>query len=324
MFEAGNGPICCTTRFANGKRGEVHLDVAAPILETTAGPCPAFEVIEPTRQTSPFVFCSPHSGRAYPSSFLAQSRLGPSAIRRSEDLFVDQLFDFVPALGAPMLVARFPRAYLDVNREPYELDPAMFAGALPAQANSASVRVAGGLGTIPRIVAEREEIYAGRIPVAEAMARIETIYMPFHAALEGLIERTRRTFGFAILMDCHSMPSSVRPVPGGLKADIVVGDRFGTSSAHPYVAMAINRLTALGLDVTRNKPYAGGYITERYGRPRAGLHAIQIEINRALYADERNFVPHAAFGHFRRVMWEFVSCFTGEVEAGLQRPAAAE
>lgn len=300
------------------------MDVAAPSLETAAGSCPAFEVIEPTRQTSPFVFCSPHSGRAYPSSFLAQSRLGPSAIRRSEDLFVDQLFDFVPALGAPLLVARFPRAYLDVNREPYELDPAMFSGPLPDRANSASVRVAGGLGTIPRIVAEREEIYAGRIPVAEALSRIDTIYMPFHETLERLVETTRRAFGVAILIDCHSMPSSVRPMPGGPKADIVVGDRFGTSAAHHYVAMAVQRLTALGLDVTRNKPYAGGYITERYGRPRGGVHAIQLEINRALYADERNFVPHAAFGHFRRILWEFASCFAAEVESELQRPAAAE
>ncbi|WP_244631198.1 N-formylglutamate amidohydrolase [Aureimonas sp. ME7] len=300
------------------------MAAGAPSLQTAAGPCPAFEVFEPARQTTPFVFCSPHSGRAYPAPFLAQTRLSSSAIRRSEDLFVDQLFDFVPALGAPMLVARFPRAYLDVNREPYELDPAMFEGALPPRVNSASMRVAGGLGTIPRIVAEREEIYAGKLPAAEALERIEGIYMPFHETLEALIETTRRRFGLAILIDCHSMPSSVRPLPGGPKADIVVGDRFGTSASHHYVSMVTHRLAALGLDVTRNKPYAGGFITERYGRPRSGVHAIQLEINRALYADERNFLPHQAFGDFRRVLWEFVACFSAEVEAELQRPAAAE
>ncbi|WP_082640297.1 MULTISPECIES: N-formylglutamate amidohydrolase [unclassified Aureimonas] len=299
------------------------MQTAIPTLETAAGPCPAFEIVEPGEQTLPFVFCSPHSGRAYPKDFLEQTRLGPDAIRRSEDLFVDQLFDFVPALGAPILQARFPRAYLDVNREPYELDPGMFAGPLPDFANSASVRVAGGLGTIPRIVAEREDIYNGKLPLTEIERRIEAIYFPFHEALEALIERTRRRFGFAILLDCHSMPSSVRLMPGGRRADMVVGDRFGTSALHAYVVMVTQRLSALGYEVTRNKPYAGGFITERYGRPRRGVHAIQIEINRALYADEVGFLPHDGFALLRRDLWSLVTCFAGEVEAGWQGDLAA-
>jgi len=298
---------------------------AATPLDTAAGPVPAFEVIEPADQSLPLVFCSPHSGRAYPQGFLADTRLSPDAVRRSEDLFVDQLFDFVPALGAPLIAARFPRAYLDVNREPYELDPAMFSAPLPPEVNSASVRVAGGLGTIPRIVAEREEIYARKLDPAEAKLRIEGLYFPFHAALEALLERTLARFGLAILLDCHSMPSSVRTVPGGRRADLVVGDRFGSSAAPRYVSMVTQRLTALGWDVTRNKPYAGGFITERYGRPAQGVHAIQIEINRGLYADERRLVPSPAFDSFRRSLFEFVSLFAAELETETGgRPLAAE
>ena len=203
----------------------------APTIETAAGPCPAFEIFEPIRQTTPLVFCSPHSGRAYPRTLLAATRLKGAAIRRSEDLFVDQLFDFAPSLGAPLIAARFPRAYLDVNREPYELDPAMFAEVLPHYVNSASARVAGGLGTIPRIVAERQEIYTGKLDRTEALNRIETIYRPFHQALADLIERTLALFGIAILIDCHSMPSTIRTVPGGRRPDIVLGDRFGTSAS---------------------------------------------------------------------------------------------
>ncbi|WP_427023821.1 N-formylglutamate amidohydrolase [Aureimonas ureilytica] len=299
------------------------MQTAIPSFETAAGACPAFEIVEPTDQTLPFVFCSPHSGRAYPSRFIAQSRLGPDAIRRSEDLFVDQLFDFVPALGAPFLLARFPRAYLDVNREPYELDPGMFDGPLPDFVNATSVRVAGGLGTIPRIVAEREEIYGAKLPLTEIMDRVDAIYFPFHEALEALIERTRRRFGFAILVDCHSMPSSVRLLPGGRRADMVVGDRFGTSALHAYVVMVTQRLGAMGYEVTRNKPYAGGFITERYGRPRRGVHAIQIEINRALYADEAAFLPHDGFGALRRDLWSLVTCFADEVETGWRGEMAA-
>jgi N-formylglutamate amidohydrolase len=300
------------------------LSVAIPTYETAAGPCPAFEVFAPDRQSLPFVFCSPHSGRAYPKSFLSMTRLGSDAIRRSEDLFVDQLFDYVPSLGAPLLAARFPRAFLDVNREPYELDPSMFSGELVERVNSSSVRVAGGLGTIPRIVAEREEIYSEKLPPSEVAERIDRYYFPFHATLENLLEETRRMFGFAILVDCHSMPSSVRTHPSGRRADIIIGDRFGTSIAHRYVLMAMHRLSALGWDVARNKPYAGGYITERYGRPRQGFHAVQLEISRGLYADEANFVPHAGFESLRSSLWDFVSCFTAEVEAELDRPQAAE
>lgn len=296
----------------------------APILETLAGPRPAFEVFEPQRQTTPLVFSSPHSGRAYPLSLMEATRLKGAAIRRSEDLFVDRLFDFAPALGAPLVVAHFPRAYVDVNREPYELDPRMFDKELPTYANTGSARVAGGLGTIPRIVAERQEIYPGRIDRDEALARIETIYHPFHAALGELLRRTVSAFGIAVLVDCHSMPSTVRALPGRRRPDIVLGDRFGTSAAPRIVAMAMERLSALGWEVARNKPYAGGYITEKYGRPRAGIHVIQLELNRSLYADEESLLPHPAFDEVRELLRTFASFFSAEIDAELDRPAAAE
>ncbi|GGE01225.1 N-formylglutamate amidohydrolase [Aureimonas endophytica] len=293
-------------------------------LQTPTGPMPAFETRAPAFQTIPFVFCSPHSGRAYPESLLAASRLSASDIRRSEDLFVDHLFDFVPAIGAPFLVAHFPRAYLDVNREPYELDPRMFREPLPPFVNSSSVRVAGGLGTIPRIVAEREEIYAEKLALAEGLERIERIYKPFHRSLESLIRLTRERFGTAIVIDCHSMPGSVRAMPGGRRPDFVVGDRFGTSASGVVVAQAIGALAALGYDVMRNKPYAGGYITERYGRPEAGIHVVQIEVNRYLYADEKRFEPNRNFLALRDDLMRFAVTLAAAVDGEFNQRAAAE
>lgn len=245
-----------------------------------------FEVREPEDQSIPFVLNSPHSGRRYPPSFLAQSRLDGLAIRRSEDHYVDELFLSAAGLGAPLLMAHFPRAFLDVNREPYELDPRMFDGTLPPYANISSIRVAGGLGTIPRLVAENMEIYHRRFPVAEALERIETIYKPYHACLRRLIARTHVQFGFAVLVDCHSMPGNVRVSGAQHRPDFIIGDRYGTSASADLSRTAVNILEELGYTVARNKPYAGGFITEHYGRPARGLHALQIEINRSLYIDE--------------------------------------
>ena len=293
-------------------------------IRTRSGSVPAFELAEPVEATVPLVFCSPHSGRDYPVDFVEASRLGDESVRRSEDLFVDRLFDFVPALGAPLLTARFPRAYLDVNREPYELDPGMFSEPLPHFVNAGSMRVAGGLGTIPRIVAENEEIYRQKLTLADGFGRIETIYKPFHQTLEQLLDRTRDRFGTVLLVDCHSMPSSVRALPGGRRPDIVLGDRFGTSAAARLVSLAASRLAALGFDVARNKPYAGGFITERYGRPPTGFHALQIEINRGLYADEGAFRPLPGFARVRARLEAAFAQLADDVATEYDRPAAAE
>ena len=295
-----------------------------PTIETDTGPVPAFELIEPATLSIPFLFCSPHSGRDYPAEFIAATRLTGQAIRRSEDLFVDDLFDFVPGHGAPLLTARFPRAFLDVNREPYELDARMFDEALPPFANAASIRVAGGLGTIPRIVAENQEIYRARLSLREGLDRIEKIYKPFHATLRRTLDAVRSRFGMAILVDCHSMPSSVRALPGGRRADIVVGDRFGTSAGGRLVEIACDRIAGLGYDIARNKPYAGGYITETYGKPAIGFHAIQIEINRGLYSDEKRFRRLDGFDRFRQGLACFVDGFAADVAAEYTQQAAAE
>ena len=253
---------------------------------------------------SPLVLSSPHSGAVYPARFLAASRLSPSALRRSEDAFVDELFAGALAHGAPMLKALFPRAYVDVNREPYELDPRMFGAALPSFANTGSIRVAGGLGTIPRSVGEGQDIYRAPLDVEEAMARIEGLYKPYHRTLRELLARARNACGLAVLLDCHSMPSATPALSGSDKsrADVVIGDRYGTSCDSVYVECVEATLRGLGYKVLCNKPYAGGYITEYFGAASQSCEAMQIEINRGLYMDERTLTKKPAFDLVARDM----------------------
>jgi N-formylglutamate deformylase len=257
---------------------------------------PPFEILEPAETQGPVVFNSPHSGSIYPPAFLSAARLDLTQLRRSEDSFVDQLFTGVVLRGFPLMRAHFPRCYVDVNREPYELDPRMFDGRLPSFANTRSMRVAGGLGTVARVVGDAQEIYHQRIPVDDALRRIEGLYKPYHRALRRLVTRVHRDFGTAILVDCHSMPSVAGSRDERPRADIVLGDRYGTSCVAGVTDVIETTLHDLGYLVSRNKPYAGGFITEHYGNPPAGLHAIQLEINRALYMDERKFEPIASFG----------------------------
>jgi N-formylglutamate deformylase len=257
---------------------------------------PPFEILEPAETQGPVVFNSPHSGSVYPRAFLSAARLDHEQLRRSEDSFVDELFTGVVRRGFPLMRAHFPRCYVDVNREPYELDPRMFDGRLPSFANTRSMRVAGGLGTVARVVGDAQEIYPQRIPVDDALRRIEGLYKPYHRALRRLVTRVHRDFGTAILVDCHSMPSLAGSRDERPRADIVLGDRYGTSCVAGVTDLVETTLHDLGYSVSRNKPYAGGFITEHYGNPPAGLHAIQLEINRALYMDERQFQPIASFG----------------------------
>jgi N-formylglutamate amidohydrolase len=286
-------------------------------MDFTAGDLEHFEVREPARQTIPFVYNSPHSGRCYPESFLADSNLDSMAIRRSADHYVDDLFADAPELGAPLLAAHFPRAYLDVNREPFELDPRMFDGPLPPYANIGSMRVAGGLGTIPRIVAENMDIYRRKLSVEEGLSRIEAIYKPYHACLRRLIAATHARFGIGVLIDCHSMPGNIRLSGSNVKPDFIIGDRYGTSASAELSRAALSFLSEMGFAAVRNKPYAGGFITEHYGRPVRGLHALQIEINRGLYVDEATLAKRpefdaiaAALSLFMRQMADFVADFS--------------
>ncbi|MCA9218753.1 MAG: N-formylglutamate amidohydrolase, partial [Planctomycetales bacterium] len=256
----------------------------------------------PVKQTSPLVFSSPHSGSYYPRDFVAQSSLELATLRKSEDSYVDELFGDATGIGAPLLRALYPRAYLDVNREPYELDPEMFDGPLPAYVNTSSARVAAGLGTVARIVATRREIYRSKLSFNEVEQRLATFYRPYHQTLRGLVARTRDRFGFCVLVDCHSMPSSGLPLDGdGAPAgiDFVLGDRNGLS-CHPLITEAVElTLTAMGYRVLRNNPYSGGFTTQHYGDPANGFHSIQIEINRALYMDEATLHRRASFQNLR-------------------------
>ena len=256
---------------------------------------PPFEILEPAQCRGPVVFNSPHSGRVYPTSFLNASRLELPVLRRSEDSFVDELAAGVVRRGHPLMRAHFPRCFVDVNREPYELDPRMFDGRLPSFANTRSMRVAGGLGTIARVVGDAQEIYQDRLPVAEALRRIEVLYKPYHRALRRLMTRIHRQFGAAVLVDCHSMPSTVSGRDERPRADVVVGDRYGTSCIGILSETVEQVFRGFGYNVSRNKPYAGGFITEHYGNPAAGLHAVQIEVNRALYMDERRYERTPSF-----------------------------
>ncbi|MGX9965773.1 N-formylglutamate amidohydrolase [Roseomonas sp. F4] len=256
-----------------------------PLPATTLPPDPPpFQVARPSRQSVPLVFCSPHSGSHYSAAFLADSRLDPRALRRSEDCFVDELFAAAPTYGAPLLTATFPRVFCDANREPWELDPGMFDGPLPAWVNSASPRVGAGLGTIARVVASGEPVYRHKLAFTEAEARVRQYWQPYHTALAELIAETRAAFGFCLLIDCHSMPA--HPAHGSNPSDFVLGDAHGTACAPRATRLVEETLGGLGYRVRRNDPYAGGYITRHYGRPREGVHALQIEIARSLYMNE--------------------------------------
>src|SRR4030081_2323271 len=257
---------------------------------------PPFEILEPAETQGPVVFNSPHSGSIYPPAFLSAARLDLAQLRRSEDSFVDELFPGVVRRGFPLFRSHFPRCYVDVNREPYELDPRMFDGRLPSFANTRSMRVAGGLGTVARVVGDAQEIYDQRISVDDALRRIENLYKPYHRSLRRLFTRVHREFGAAMLIDCHSMPSSTGPKDERPRADVVLGDRYGTSCVAVVSEGIGTTLRQQGHAVSRNKPYAGGFITEHYGNPAAGLHAIQLEFNRALYMNERRFEHSAGFG----------------------------
>ncbi|GAB3131797.1 N-formylglutamate amidohydrolase [Novispirillum itersonii subsp. nipponicum] len=253
-----------------------------------------FILEQPHRQTLPLVVTSPHSGDYYPQAFLASSHLDPLSIRRSEDCYVHELASDIVALGAPLLRAVYPRAYLDLNREPWELDPEMFDSPLPPGINTQSPRVASGLGTIARVVGNGNTIYRGKLSFEDAEARVHTLYYPYHQTLRQLIDETQRQFGYCVVVDCHSMPSAT--VPAGPPATgFVLGDCYGVSCHRSLSDAARAALERGGWRVMRNTPYAGGFITRHYGQPESRVHALQIEINRSLYMDEATYGQRRGF-----------------------------
>jgi len=282
------------------------------------------EVIAPEAQTMPLVLASPHSGQDYPDELVRASRLDSLNLRRSEDSFVDEIFDVAPALGAPLLRALFPRAFVDPNREPFELDPAMFADRLPDYVNSRSPRVAAGLGTVARVVGNGASIYRRKLTTEEAQNRLRRCYWPYHRALRELVDQTRQRFGFCILVDCHSMPSGVpeeRPGRGHLRrrgaeamggmvspsVQFVIGDCHGSACAPAITDRLENALAEFNYYVTRNSPYAGGFVTRHYGNPGQGVHAVQIEVNRCIYMDEQRFERGADLPLLRNQMGQVIS-----------------
>ncbi len=283
----------------------------------------AYHLIRPDARRTSVVFASPHSGRDYPESLVRHSVLNELELRSSEDAFVDKLFETAPRFGAPFLRAGGPRAYVDLNRAPDELDPALIEGVRRSAHNP---RIASGLGVVPRVVANGRAIYRGKLRLDEAHARISGYWRPYHDALQTLLDQSHNTFGEAILIDCHSMPhealENVGP-PGAQRPDVVLGDRFGAAAAADVVERVEAAFSSAGFKVARNMPFAGAYIAQHYGRPSRRQHCVQIEIDRALYMDEARVMPHAGFDGFRAAL-ESVIAEIADIGRPREMPVAAE
>lgn len=256
----------------------------------------------PDVRSTSVVFASPHSGRKYPRTFLRRAVLDEVQVRSSEDAFVDDLFASAVDHGAPLLVAQSPRAYIDLNRGADELDPAVIEG---VRRHSHNPRIASGLGVIPRVVSNGRAIYDGKLSLADAHDRIASVWHPYHDTLQTLMDEAHKTYGEAILIDCHSMPNEaldgVGP-SGGARPDVVLGDRFGAAAASPVVEQIEAAFGSAGFKVARNMPFAGAYICQTYGRPSRHHHAVQVEINRALYMDETTITPNSNYEAFRATL----------------------
>jgi len=271
----------------------------------------AYHLERPSARTTSVVFASPHSGREYSKAFLGMAVLNEHEIRSSEDAYVDDLFEAAPKYGAPLLTARAPRAFLDLNRAPEELDQAVIEGVRRVSQNP---RVVSGLGVIPRVVANGRAIYRGKISLDEAHRRITYYWRPYHDMLQTLLDEAQNDFGEAILVDCHSMPhealENVGP-PGAARPEIVLGDRFGASASGDIVERLEAAFASAGLRVARNMPFAGAHIVQNYGRPTRGQHAVQVEIDRALYMNELTLQPNADFAAFKDLITTIIADVAG-------------
>ena len=282
----------------------------------------AYLLRQPEARTTSVVFASPHSGRIYQPAFMQQVILDQHEIRSSEDAFVDDLFGSAVKHGAPLLMAQSPRAYVDLNRGAEELDPAVIEGIRRVSHNS---RISSGLGIIPRVVSNGRAIYRGKISLEEAHDRIDQVWRPYHDALQTVLDEAHREFGEAILIDCHSMPHEALEnicAPGASRPDIVLGDRFGAAAASSVMERVEAAFASAGFKVARNMPFAGAYICQNYGRPSRRYHALQIEIDRSIYMDEKTITPNANYGAFKAVLDGIIAELAGIGRIGSQRLAA--
>ncbi|KEJ90351.1 N-formylglutamate amidohydrolase [Sulfitobacter donghicola] len=269
-------------------------------------PAAAFDVLLPNTPASCVVFASPHSGRDYAWSFMRKTVLNEHAIRSSEDAFVDQLFDCAPNYGAAFIKAGAPRSFVDLNRARDELDPALIEGVRRVGHNP---RIASGLGVIPRVVANGRAIYRGKMPLNEAQERIAKYWEPYHERLQALLTAAQNRHGQTVLIDCHSMPHEAMDGvarSGIRRPDVVLGDRFGAAASGEVVDRIEAAFVEAGFVVTRNAPFAGAYITQAYGKPAKGQHAVQVEIDRSLYMNEQLIRPNGDFEAVRAALQNVV------------------
>jgi N-formylglutamate deformylase len=246
----------------------------------------SYKLEDPVVLKSGIVIASPHSGRNYSCSVKEKSILDPTTLRSSEDAFVDELMDFAPDLGIPLICSEIPRAFVDLNRARDELDSAIIEGIRP---NGQNPRVISGLGVIPRVVANGKEIYSGKLSKEAAFERLEKFWDPYHSKLSELLDRAYRQFGYSILIDAHSMPHEaiLNASTGFHTSQLVLGDRYGASCSPDIVNNLTMLISKNGLHASRNIPFSGAYIVQKYGRPELNRHAIQLEIDRSMYMDER-------------------------------------
>ncbi len=287
---------------------------------------PGFSISGDGDAAGPLVLASPHSGREYPPGFAAQTRLTLGQLRRAEDAYVDTLLAGAVAAGVPLISAHYGRSWLDLNRAADELDPAMFVEPLDEHPAQAGERVGAGLGVLPRIAAHGLDIYPGRLRLAEAQARLTAVHAPYHAALAALLDRARQRHGFAVLIDCHSMPTP--PAVGMARpAEIVLGDLHGNSASPALMAVVESFWQSGGWRVARNIPYAGGFTTAAHGAPARGIHAVQLELDRMLYMDPARLRPHDGFARVAAALTALAALVVAQAPALELQPhwrAAAE
>jgi N-formylglutamate amidohydrolase len=265
-------------------------------------PNTTYKITRPNQRNTSVVFASPHSGCDYTAAFMDQVDLDATTIRSSEDAFVNQLYAAAPDFGAPLIQAIAPRAFVDLNRGPDELDSALINDLRRKPQNP---RVANGLGVIPRVVANGRHIYHGKITLAQAHHRIAHYWRPYHDQLQTLMDESNRAYGQSILIDCHSMPHealSNMATQNATHPDIVLGDRFGSTAAPQIMDQVEQAFVDAGFRVARNAPFAGAYIVQRYGQPQKAQHAIQVEIDRRIYMNEQTLTPNTDFAHIKAVM----------------------